>query len=178
MPTLHPRPRYCASVPVAFIGLGSNLGDRAGNIHAALGRLDARDDVAVERVSQLYETQPIDSPPDALLYLNAAAAVTTTLDPHALLDVLLTIEAALGRNRPVGVVNAPRTIDLDLLSYAQEVIRTPSLTLPHPRLTRRQFVLVPLVEVASDAVHPTTGTSYAQLLRELRAGAPDPDRRE
>ena len=163
-------------MPVAHIGLGSNLGDRAALIRAALARLDALPDVRVERASRLYETDPVASPPGAPAYLNAAAVVTTTLDPEALLDALLAVEASLGRERPAGVANAPRPIDLDLLSYEQAQLRTERLELPHPRLLERQFVLVPLVELVPAARHPSTGNTYASELRRLRAvdGVPPP----
>ena len=163
-------------MPVAYIALGSNLGDRAGHIRAALARLGERPGVTVERVSRLYETHPVASPPGSPRYLNAAAVLTTTLDPLALLDVLLEVEADLGRDRPAGVANAPRTIDLDLLTHEQSRVESNRLTLPHPRMTERQFVLVPLAELVPDARHPIAGETYATLLRRLREteGGPQP----
>jgi 2-amino-4-hydroxy-6-hydroxymethyldihydropteridine diphosphokinase len=110
------------------------------------------------RASPLYRTAPIDSSGDD--YVNAVAALETTLSPHALLAALLDIEQAHGRERPYR--NAPRTLDLDLLLYGSEVVQDfPTLILPHPRMHERAFVLVPLAEIAPDAVIPGHGTAAA-----------------
>jgi 2-amino-4-hydroxy-6-hydroxymethyldihydropteridine diphosphokinase len=125
------------------IALGSNLGDRARNLRAAIDAL--RDVVRVVRISRVRETEPVDAPPGSPRFLNMAIAGYTSLSPEALLDALLEIETRLGRRR--GIFNAPRTIDLDLIFHSATVRRTRKLTLPHPRYRERAFVLEPLREV-------------------------------
>ncbi|MBU1746458.1 MAG: 2-amino-4-hydroxy-6-hydroxymethyldihydropteridine diphosphokinase [Chloroflexi bacterium] len=137
---------------VYYVGLGSNLGNRAAALARAIARLDAHDRITVQRVSPVYETKAVaDEPqPD---YLNLVAAVETDLEPTQLLGVMQVIEDELGRVRPYR--NAPRTIDLDLLVCATAVapgaiMATSELTLPHPRMLERQFVLQPLADLAPD----------------------------
>ena len=125
------------------IALGSNLGDRARNLRAAIEALG--DVVRVVRISRVRETAPIDAPSGSPLFLNMAVSGTTSLSPDALMDGLLSIEERLGRRR--GIRNAPRTIDLDLIFHSANVRRTSRLTLPHPRYRERAFVLEPLREV-------------------------------
>jgi 2-amino-4-hydroxy-6-hydroxymethyldihydropteridine diphosphokinase len=125
------------------IALGSNLGDRARSLRAAIEAL--RDVVRVVRISRVRETEPVDAPPRSPKFLNMAIAGYTSLSPEALLDALLEIETRLGRRR--GIRNAPRTIDLDLIFHSANVRRTRKLTLPHPRYRERAFVLEPLREV-------------------------------
>jgi 2-amino-4-hydroxy-6-hydroxymethyldihydropteridine diphosphokinase len=139
----------------AFIGIGANLGDARANALDAIGRLRRVPGVTVTAVSGLYRTAPIDSSGDD--YINAVARVDTTLDAHALLGALFAIEQQHGRERPYR--NAPRTLDLDLLLYGGEIIDTPTLTVPHPRMTQRAFVLVPLLEIAPDAAVPGLGAA-------------------
>ena len=139
----------------AYLSLGANQGDRAGNLAAALARLEAAG-VQVERVSSLYETAPIGGPPQPP-YLNLAARVETVLPPRELLRLCLAVEAELGRVRTVHW--GPRTLDLDLLLYEGATSDDPELTLPHPRLTERQFVLVPLAEIAPDLPLPDGRTA-------------------
>lgn len=136
-------------MPTAFIGLGANLGDREGNIRAALARLDATPGVRVERVSALRETAPVGGPPGQPPYLNGAARLSTTLAPRALLERLLAIEAALGRVRAERW--GPRAIDLDLLLYDDLRIEEEDLSVPHPRMRERPFVMEPLAEIGYDA---------------------------
>ena len=138
-----------ASAPVsAWIGLGANLGDRLATLRTALSAMGALPGTRVQGVSSLYSSAPVDAGgPD---YLNAVAQVQTTLAPHALLAQLQAIEQAAGRERPYR--NAPRTLDLDILLYGDEVIDTPTLTVPHPRLHERAFALCPLAELAPDRV--------------------------
>lgn len=141
----------------AWIGLGANLGDAAASIGRALDAIDSLAATRIERVSSLYRSDPVDAQgPD---FFNAVAEVETTLSPAALLERLLAIEAAEGRLRPYR--NAPRTLDLDLLLYGDETRATPRLVLPHPRMHERAFVLLPLVEIAPDAVIPGHGPAAA-----------------
>jgi 2-amino-4-hydroxy-6-hydroxymethyldihydropteridine diphosphokinase len=131
-------------VKTAYLGLGSNLGDREGLLRSALERL-AADDLVVTAVSSVYETAPVGwiDQPD---FLNLAAAIRTSLSPRALLEWCLAVEAGLGRVR--GERWGPRTIDIDVLWYEGAELQEPALTLPHPRLTERAFALLPLAEIA------------------------------
>jgi len=149
----------------AYIGLGANLGEREATIRAALDRLRAHPHIRVTAESSLIETAPVGGPPNQPAFLNGAAALETDLAPEALLAVLKETERALGR-RPRGRWGA-REIDLDLLLYGDRIVRTPRLTVPHPRLSERRFVLAPLAQVAPDALHPVTGRTVRQMLTGL-----------
>jgi 2-amino-4-hydroxy-6-hydroxymethyldihydropteridine diphosphokinase len=162
----------------AYIGLGSNLGDREAALAQALVAL-ARRGFEVTAHSSLYWTEPVGGPPQEW-YLNAVAAGHTSLAPEALLQVCLEVERESGRVR--GARNGPRTLDADLLLYGDEVRADEALELPHPRLHERRFVLVPLCEIAPEARHPRLGLSAAELLARcadrsqvlLRDAAPRP----
>ncbi len=146
----------------AYIGLGSNLGDRRGYLERALQILRGRPGISVSRVSPFVETAPVGGPPGQGPYLNAAAELQTDLEPEALLRTLLEVERFLGRVR--GERHGPRTIDLDLLLYGEAVRSGPELTLPHPRMQDRLFVLEPLAAIAPDAVHPVLRRTIRDLL--------------
>lgn len=132
----------------AYVGLGANLGDAEAAVRAALQALAALPQTRLARASALYRSAPVDATgPD---YINAVAELQTTLPPHALLQALQRIEQAAGRERPYR--NAPRTLDLDLLLYGALQLADAQLTLPHPRMDQRAFVLVPLAEIAPGRV--------------------------
>ena len=151
-----------ARVPVA-IALGSNLGDRDEQLDEAEDRLAALLSGAV--ASARYETRSVGGPPNAPDFLNEVVVGTTLLGPRSLLEALHAIEEAAGRERPF--VNAPRTLDLDLILYGDFVIDEPGLRVPHPRFRDRAFVLQPLAEVAGDWVDPVSGQSVHDLLKQL-----------
>lgn len=132
-----------------YVGLGSNLGDREEMLRRALELLDAEPGVEVAAVSAFRETDPVDYE-DQPKFLNAAARLETSLSPRALLDRMLALEQHLGRTRDGGPRFGPRTLDLDLLVYGDEVVDEPGLTVPHPRLRERRFVLEPLAELDPD----------------------------
>ena len=144
----------------AYVALGANLGDARATVRAAFAALDALADCRLQAASSLYRTAPVGllDQPD---FINAVAALDTTLAPETLLDALLGLEAHFGRIR--GERNGPRTLDLDLLLYADQVIDTPRLTLPHPRLHLRAFVLQPLAEIAPNLRLPGRGSVAAWL---------------
>jgi 2-amino-4-hydroxy-6-hydroxymethyldihydropteridine diphosphokinase len=147
--------------PVA-IALGSNLGDRDRNLHEAADRVAVFIDHL--RLSSFHDTEPVGVSPQPR-FLNAAAVGETRLSARDLLNRLLAVEFALGRERPY--VGAPRTVDLDLLLYDAAVIDEPGLIVPHPRFRDRRFVLGPLAEVAAAWIDPVTGKSVAALLGAL-----------
>jgi len=147
-----------------LIALGSNLGDRAGFLLAGLTKLAALEGFELEGLSQIYQTEPV-GPAGQGPYLNAVLRGQTTLAPRELLQEMLRIEESLGRVRQQRW--GPRTLDLDLLDYDGLVLEEPGLTLPHPRLHQRPFVLVPLGDVAPNWLHPTLGKTAAELLADL-----------
>lgn len=145
----------------AYLGLGSNLGDRERNIARALQRLGRT--MAIEQVSSIYQTEPMGYR-EQPWFLNAVCQVSTDLDPFSLLRLVKQIEVELGR--VPSFANAPRVIDIDILFYGDEVVAAESLTIPHPRLAERLFVLVPLAEIAPGLVHPLARKTIKQLLKE------------
>jgi 2-amino-4-hydroxy-6-hydroxymethyldihydropteridine diphosphokinase len=145
---------------IAWVGIGANLGDARANVLDAIERLARMPGARLLQTSSLYRTAPIDSSGDD--YVNAVASLDTELDAHALLQALFAIEQAHGRERPYR--NAPRTLDLDLLLYGDQVIdNAPTLIVPHPRMHERAFVLAPLAEVVPDLVIPGRGAVRALL---------------
>jgi 2-amino-4-hydroxy-6-hydroxymethyldihydropteridine diphosphokinase len=155
---------------LAYVGLGSNLGDRALYLLEALSRLSRLPETRLRRVSPLYETDPVGPPQPR--YLNLVAEVETQLPPRELLQGLLAIEKALGRERRERW--GPRTIDLDLLLYGELVLEEEGLEVPHPRLHQRAFVLVPLCDLVPQGRHPRLGRTFAELLAALDQGGVRP----
>ena len=147
-----------------YLGLGGNVGDVVSAMDAALGLLDAQNEISVIQVSRAYETAPVGAQAGGE-YLNAAAAIDADLAPEQLLDRLKATERGLGRAG--GDRWTERVIDLDLLLVGTSVIDTPRLTVPHPHLWYRRFVLDPLVEIAPDVVHPQFDETLSQLRSRL-----------
>jgi len=160
----------------AYVALGSNLGDRQATLDRAVLLLRAQPGVRLKRVSSSYETAPVGGPSGQAEYLNAAAEIETDLAPEELLRRLLDIEQQLGRIR--GEPNAPRTLDLDLLLYGDLARPSPNPVLPHPRMNERRFVLVPLAEIAPNAIHPGLKVTIQALLDQLPAEANPPRKYE
>lgn len=155
-------PKMPSGQVTAYIGLGSNLGDRLRNIEGAVERLSSVGTVSA--VSSLYETKPWGVEGYQPRYLNQVVAVSTMLDPLEIVTELLAIEFALGRARKEK--NASRTLDLDLLLHGDTVLVASGVTVPHPRLHERAFVLVPLVEIAPELVHPVLQRTIAELAEQ------------
>lgn len=151
-------------MPRAYVGLGSNLGDRARTIEAALAELAARPGIEVVAVSTLIETEPVGYTAQPR-FLNGVAALDTTLSARALLDALLEVEAGLGRRREGVPAGGPRTVDLDLLLYGRAELDEAGLRVPHPRLHERAFVLGPLAELAPGLEVPGKGAVQDLLAR-------------
>ena len=145
-----------------YLGLGSNMGNRQENLEKALDFLSRR--MRVARVSSIYDTEPVGTA-NQPRFLNLACRVHTRLEPAALLALAKGIESKMGR--AFGKVNAPRPIDIDILIYGDRVMETPELVIPHPRMTERAFVLVPLVEIAPGLRHPANGKTVKELLGEV-----------
>jgi 2-amino-4-hydroxy-6-hydroxymethyldihydropteridine diphosphokinase len=149
---------------IAFIGIGANMGRPAETCRTAAGMLAEIPGVKLLRTSSLYRTEPV-GPQEQEWFINAVAEIRTSLPPRVLLETMKDIERRLGRTETVKW--GPRVIDLDILLYGQEVIQEGDLIVPHPELHRRRFVLVPLCELASYAVHPAFGVSLRGLLDRL-----------
>jgi len=145
-----------------YLSLGSNMGNRQANLDRAIDLVSQR--LRPGQVSSVYETDPLGNP-DQSRFLNLVCQVFTRLAPEEVLMLAKGIELKLGRVS--GTFNAPRPIDIDILFYGDRVIETEELTIPHPRLTQRAFVLIPLVEIAPDLVHPVNGSTARELLNAL-----------
>lgn len=174
--------------PLCFLGLGSNLGDRAQILTQAAARLieqgaggksQARASVALEEsspgpgLSPIYETAPV-GVTDQPAFLNAVLQLPTTLDPEELLSVAQAVERDFGRDRRRETRWGPRPLDIDLLLYEDRIMDQPGLTLPHPRLHERWFVLKPLCDLAPDLIHPVLQQSVVSLLARLEEQADNP----
>ena len=149
-------------MPVVYIGLGSNKGDRLKNIKVALDHL--KEKIAVEKVSSFYLTEPVGM--KGRWFVNCVLEGKTEQSPEKLLDTLLQIEKRMGRIREKK--KNPRVIDLDLLLYEDAVVDKVDLIVPHPHLHKRRFTLIPLVEINSHLVHPVLGKSLKEILKELK----------
>jgi 2-amino-4-hydroxy-6-hydroxymethyldihydropteridine diphosphokinase len=150
---------------VVYLSLGSNVGDREAELRTALSKLHSHD-FQIERVSSLYETDPVEMR-DQPQFLNIVLEARTTLYPMRLLLRIANIEREMGRRRTV--TKGPRNIDIDILLFGRFTVETPQLQIPHPRMTERRFVLEPLVELSPDLRHPVT----RRTMREILAQAPE-----
>ncbi len=153
----------------ALVGIGSNMGDREAHIAFAFEQLARIRSTQLISKARVRETDPV-GPVEQGAFLNTAARLQTDLGPHDLLGELLRIEREAGRDRATAPRYGPRTLDLDLLAFGSVVWNEPSLTIPHPRLAEREFVLRPLVDIAPHIQLPTLGATFCELLKRLEFG--------
>jgi 2-amino-4-hydroxy-6-hydroxymethyldihydropteridine diphosphokinase len=151
---------------IAYVALGANLGDRAKTLESAIAQLRGTEGISVLKTSTLHETAAVGGPMGSPPFLNAVVEIQTSLSPDTVLETLLSVEKNLGRVRRDKW--EPRTIDLDLILYGDAVINTPHLTIPHPLMHQRRFVLAPLAEIAPEAIHPLLNKSAKALLAGLK----------
>lgn len=142
-----------------YLSLGSNMGDRDANLRQAIAELPG-----VTKVSPIYETEPADFIHQPW-FLNCVVELETDLPPAELLRTTQAVEQKLGRSRIIP--RGPRTLDIDILTYGEQRVKTPTLTIPHPRMTTRRFVLAPLMEIAPEFVHPVTGRTAVEMLGDV-----------
>jgi 2-amino-4-hydroxy-6-hydroxymethyldihydropteridine diphosphokinase len=150
---------------VVYLSLGSNVGDRAANLRTAIAKLSELGSVIA--VSSFYETEPVETSPQPW-FLNCAVKLDTEKMPRQLIAAILNLEQAMGRQRRKE--KAPRAIDIDILLFGSSIVELPSLTIPHPRMHERRFVLEPLAEIAPDARHPVSKRTIRELRDSLPAG--------
>ena len=150
---------------VVYLGLGSNMGNRRDNLDKGLQLLSQREQMG--QASSIYDTEPVGNPAQPR-FLNLVCQIYTRLAPMELLTLVKGIESKLGRT--LGESNAPRPLDIDILFYGNQIVESPKLVIPHPRLAERDFVLVPLAEIAPELVHPISGKTINELLQGLKKG--------
>lgn len=148
----------------AYLGLGSNLGNRMAFLRGGRDLLISRRDIILTLFAGIYEAKAIGGPPESPSFLNTVLQIQTSLQPYELLEVCLEVEEQFGRTR--GSHWAPRTMDIDILMYADLILTDERLTVPHPRLTERAFVLVPLSQIATDIMHPVSQKTIGELASE------------
>lgn len=146
---------------VAYVGIGSNIGDRSKNLREAILEIKRMEKTTLLRISSFYETEPIGLR-EQPFFLNAVIEIDTEIPPEELLFALKKIEKKMGREK--GVKGGPRVIDLDILFYGEKVLYTPVLEIPHPHIEKRRFVLLPLLEITPNHRHPKTGKSIREML--------------
>jgi 2-amino-4-hydroxy-6-hydroxymethyldihydropteridine diphosphokinase len=156
---------------IAYIAVGSNIGDKKRNCLDGLDRLAETGQADIVTVSEFYKTEPVDYV-DQDWFVNAVAKISTRLDPFDLLKALMAAETALGRRRD-GVRFGPRIIDLDIIFYDRQVIDSPQLVIPHPRMHKRRFVLAPICDIEPELLHPVLNTTMRQLLGDLDVSGQD-----
>jgi 2-amino-4-hydroxy-6-hydroxymethyldihydropteridine diphosphokinase len=155
-------------MPRCLLAVGANLGDRSATLDQALAKISELPQTQVLARSQWYETSPVGGPAGQASFLNGAILLDCELSPHELATSLQQIELSLGRDRHVRW--DARTIDIDLLLFGEEIVDTSELQIPHPRMSFRQFVLRPAMEIAGEMIHPTSSWTLAGLLRQLTSG--------